>query len=201
MSATRIVVFAKAPQPGRVKTRLIPALGADGAAALAARLLAGTLAAAAEALPGGLELCASPAPGDPAWRGLTVPAGLRWSAQGEGDLGARMAGAARRVLAGGERVLLIGTDCPALDAACLRAAAEALDEVEAVIVPSFDGGYVLLGLRRFDPSLFEGIAWSTSTVAAATRARLAALAWPYRELPALHDIDVPADLVHLPSGA
>lgn len=228
MSATRIVVLAKAPQPGRVKTRLIPALGAEGAAALAACMLARTLAVAAEAAeaveatappeavasmgcgeatgafaarPGGVELCASPAPGDPAWRAVAVPAGLRWSAQGEGDLGARMAGAARRVLAGGERVLLIGTDCPALDAACLRAAADALDEVEAVIVPSFDGGYVLLGLRRFDPSLFEGIAWSTSTVAAATRARLAALAWPYRELPALHDIDVPADLVHLPSGA
>ena len=225
MSATRIVVFAKAPQPGRVKTRLIPALGAEGAAALAARMLARTLAAAAEAVeataarrsveaidtveatgtagprPGGVELCASPAPGDPAWRAVAVSAGLRWSAQGEGDLGARLAGAARRVIAGGERVLLIGTDCPALDAACLRAAATALDEVEAVIVPSVDGGYALLGLRRFDPSLFEGIAWSTPTVAAATRARLAALAWSWRELPALHDIDVPADLVHLPSGA
>lgn len=209
MSTTRIVVIAKAPQPGRVKTRLIPALGAEGAAALAARMLACTLVAAFEAAGaadtadpalGVVELCASPAPGDPAWQGVVVPAGLRWSAQGEGDLGARMAGAARRVLAGGERVLLIGTDCPALDAACLRTAAEALDEVDAVIVPSFDGGYVLLGLRRFDPSLFEGIAWSTSTVAAATRVRLDALAWSYRVLPALQDIDVPADLVHLPSA-
>ena len=209
MSTTRIVVIAKAPQPGRVKTRLIPALGAGGAAALAARMLACTLVAAFEAAGaadtadpalGVVELCASPAPGDPAWQGVVVPAGLRWSAQGEGDLGARMAGAARRVLAGGERVLLIGTDCPALDAACLRTAAEALDEVEAVIVPSFDGGYVLLGLRRFDPSLFEGIAWSTSTVAAATRVRLDALAWSYQVLPALQDIDVPADLVHLPSA-
>jgi len=209
VSTTRIVVIAKAPQPGRVKTRLIPALGAEGAAALAARMLACTLVAAFEAAGaadtadpalGVVELCASPAPGDPAWQGVVVPAGLRWSAQGEGDLGARMAGAARRVLAGGERVLLIGTDCPALDAACLRTAAEALDEVEAVIVPSFDGGYVLLGLRRFDPSLFEGIAWSTSTVAAATRVRLDALAWSYRVLPALQDIDVPADLVHLPSA-
>lgn len=209
MSTTRIVVIAKAPQPGRVKTRLIPALGAEGAAALAARMLACTLVAAFEAAGaadtadpalGVVELCASPAPGDPAWQGVVVPAGLRWSAQGEGDLGARMAGAARRVLAGGERVLLIGTDCPALDAACLRTAAEALDEVDAVIVPSFDGGYVLLGLRRFDPSLFEGIAWSTSTVAAATRVRLDALAWSYQVLPALQDIDVPADLVHLPSA-
>jgi len=209
VSTTRIVVIAKAPQPGRVKTRLIPALGAEGAAALAARMLACTLVAAFEAAGaadtadpalGVVELCASPAPGDPAWQGVVVPAGLRWSAQGEGDLGARMAGAARRVLAGGERVLLIGTDCPALDAACLRTAAEALDEVDAVIVPSFDGGYVLLGLRRFDPSLFEGIAWSTSTVAAATRVRLDALAWSYQVLPALQDIDVPADLVHLPSA-
>ena len=209
MSTTRIVVIAKAPQPGRVKTRLIPALGAEGAAALAARMLACTLVVAFEAAGaadtadpalGVVELCASPAPGDPAWQGVVVPAGLRWSAQGEGDLGARMAGAARRGLAGGERVLLIGTDCPALDAACLRTAAEALDEVEAVIVPSFDGGYVLLGLRRFDPSLFEGIAWSTSTVAAATRVRLDALAWSYQVLPALQDIDVPADLVHLPSA-
>ena len=86
MSATRIVVFAKAPQPGRVKTRLIPALGAEGAAALATRMLARTLAAAAEAAPGGVELCASPAPGDPAWRAAAVPAGLRWSAQGESSM-------------------------------------------------------------------------------------------------------------------
>ncbi|HMY79641.1 MAG TPA: glycosyltransferase, partial [Thauera aminoaromatica] len=93
MSTTRIVVIAKAPQPGRVKTRLIPALGAEGAAALAARMLACTLVAAFEAAGaadtadpalGVVELCASPAPGDPAWQGVVVPAGLRWSAQGEG---------------------------------------------------------------------------------------------------------------------
>jgi rSAM/selenodomain-associated transferase 1 len=200
VSATRIVVFAKAPQPGRVKTRLIPALGADGAAALAAHMLAHTLAAAAEAAPGGVELCASPAPDDPAWQGIALPAALRWSAQGEGDLGARMAGAAQRVLADGERVLLIGTDCPALDAARLRAAARALDATDAVIIPSFDGGYVLLGLRRFDPTLFADIVWSTSSVAAVTLARLRALGWTHRVLPALHDIDLPEDLVHLPAG-
>ncbi len=200
MSATRIVVFAKAPQPGRVKTRLIPALGAEGAAALAAGMLVHTLGVAIEAGLGEAELCASPAPDDPAWQGIALPAALRWSAQGEGDLGARMAGAARRVLAGGERVLLIGTDCPALDAGCLRAASDALDAAEAVIVPSFDGGYVLLGLRRFDPTLFADIAWSTPSVATVTRARLCALGWNHRVLPALHDIDLPEDLVHLPAG-
>lgn len=201
MSATRIVVFAKAPQPGRVKTRLIPALGAEGAAALAAHMLAHTLGVAIEAGLGGVELCASPAPDDPAWQGIALPAAVCGSAQGEGDLGARMAGAARRVLAAGDRVLLIGTDCPALDAGCLRAAADVLDAAEAVIVPSFDGGYVLLGLRRFDPTLFADIAWSTSSVAAMTLARLRALGWTHCVLPALHDIDVPDDLVHLPAGA
>ena len=200
MSVTRIVVFAKAPKPGRVKTRLIPALGAEGAAALAAHMLGRTLDVAIEAELGDVELCASPAPGDPAWQGIALPAALRWSAQGEGDLGARMAGAARRVLAVSDRVLLIGTDCPALDAACLRAAAEALDEAEAVIAPSFDGGYVLLGLRRFDPTLFADIAWSTPSVAAVTRARLRALGWSHHVLPALHDIDLPEDLVRLPAG-
>ncbi|MDX5410195.1 MAG: TIGR04282 family arsenosugar biosynthesis glycosyltransferase [Thauera sp.] len=200
MSATRIVVFAKAPHPGRVKTRLIPALGAEGAAGLAADMLAHTLVVASEAGLGEVELCASPAPDDPAWQGIALPAALRGSAQGEGDLGARMAGAARRALAGGERVLLIGTDCPALDAGRLRAAAGALDAAEAVLVPSFDGGYVLLGLRRFDPTLFADIAWSTPSVAEVTRARLRALGWAHRVLPALHDIDVPEDLVHLPAG-
>src|SRR5690606_23843751 len=84
VSTTRIVVIAKAPQPGRVKTRLIPALGAEGAAALAARMLACTVVVAFEAAGaadtadpalGVVELCASPAPGDPAWQGVVVPAG------------------------------------------------------------------------------------------------------------------------------
>lgn len=200
MSATRIVVFAKAPRPGEVKTRLIPALGARGAAALAANMLAHTLAMAAGAGLGEVELCASPPPDDAAWQGVALPTAVRRTAQGEGDLGARMAGAARRVLAAGERVLLIGTDCPGLDADVLGAAARALDEAEAVLVPSCDGGYVLLGLRRFDPTLFADIAWSTPSVAEVTRARLSALGWPCRTLPALRDIDLPEDLAHLPAG-
>jgi rSAM/selenodomain-associated transferase 1 len=195
---TRIVVFAKAPVAGRAKTRLIPALGAQGAAELAGRLLLHTLTEALAAGLGGVELCASPALEDPAWDGVALPPGLMTSAQGEGDLGERLARAAQRVLHSGSAVLLIGTDCPALDVARLRRAAHELAAHGASLWPAHDGGYALLGLSRFEASLFAGIEWSTATVAEATRARFAALGWPLHEGPLVHDIDEPADLVHLP---
>ena len=184
---TRIVIFAKAPVPGKVKTRLIPALGADGAAKLAAEMLAHTIA---EALASGLavELCGEP---DPAGWYSGPP--LHLTAQGGGDLGPRLHQAAERVLAE-EPVLLIGADCPALDRHHLRAAGEALERHDAVIHPAEDGGYVLLGLRRFDPSLFEGIAWSTNSVAKETSARLATLGWSKNVRETLTDVDEPADL-------
>ena len=89
MSALRIIVFAKAPRPGLAKTRLIPALGAAGAAALAARMLAHTLDQALASGVGEVELCAAPAPGDAMWQGVELPEGLVLTAQGEGDLGER----------------------------------------------------------------------------------------------------------------
>jgi hypothetical protein len=189
--ATRIVIFAKAPVPGRVKTRLIPALGAEGAAKLAAEMLERTVA---EALASGLEveLCGEPDP--TTW--YDGPA-LHLTAQGEGGLGERLGRGAERVL-GTQNILLIGADCPALDSPLLRAAAEALETRDAVIHPAEDGGYVLLGLRRFDASLFEGIAWSTSEVAAQTLARIAALGWTVDIRETLADIDEPSDLPRHP---
>lgn len=193
-----IIVFAKAPQPGLAKTRLVPALGERGAARLARQLLQHTLAQAMAAELGGVELCMSPAPGDAAWRALMLPEGLQFSSQGDGDLGARMARAAERALRQHPSVLLIGTDCPMLDAARLRRAAQALARHGATLHPAVDGGYVLLGLSRFDARLFEGIAWSSASVAAGTRARFGLLGWPLHEGETLHDIDTPDDLVHLP---
>ena len=174
--------------PGRVKTRLIPALGAEGAAALAQEMLERTLA---DALATGLavELCGDPDPVD--WY-EGPPVALR--AQGEGGLGERLARAAGRAIDGGERALLIGADCPDLDRGRLNAAAAHLERLDAVIHPAADGGYALLGLRRFDPSLFEGIAWSTAGVAAATVARIRALGWTLHIGDTLRDVDVPADL-------
>jgi uncharacterized protein len=190
----RILIFAKAPVPGKVKTRLIPALGAEGAARLAAEMLHRTAREALESAIGAVELCADPASDDEAWKGR-IPLDLIPSSQGSGELGERLARAAQRVVAGGERVILIGTDCPELDRHRLAAAAAALGDHDAVIHPAQDGGYVLLGLRRFDPSLFEGIAWSTDAVAAQTMARIEALGWSLQVGETLRDIDVPADLL------
>jgi len=206
VSQVRILIFAKAPVPGLVKTRLIPALGAEGAARLAGRLLCHALAQALEANLGPVEVCASPAPEHPDWqpwlpilRPLGFPGSrLAWSDQGEGDLGARMARPARGYLDAGERVLLMGTDCPALTPHRLQEAARALREHDAAMIPARDGGYVLLGLRAFHPALFTAIPWGSSTVADLTLARLRDLSWRVWVGEALADIDVPADLAVLP---
>lgn len=200
MKPVRIVVFAKAPLPGRAKTRLIPALGEAGAARLARRMFDLALEQALAARIGPVELCTSPAPNAPAWAGIAIPAGIETSDQGVGDLGARMARAARRAIAGGAPVLLTGTDCPDLTAARLREAARQLDTHDAVLYPAADGGYPLLGLRAFDASLFRDIPWSTDAVARLTLERMAGAKWRVWTGPTLRDIDEPADLAWLPAG-
>lgn len=189
----RIIVFAKAPRPGHAKTRLIPALGADGAASLAARMLQRTMAAAITAGIGSVELCVTPDPGDPAWRGL-IPGDVRCSDQGPGDLGERMSRASRRTIEAGDKAILIGTDCVELSPELLIAARDALTAHDALIHPTVDGGYALLGLSRFDDSVFDAIAWSTDTVAETTIARIRGLGWSLSIGECLHDIDTPADL-------
>ena len=200
-SQPRLVVFAKAPQPGHAKTRLIPALGARGAAALAQRLLAHALQQALQAGIGPVELCMSPPPGDTAWEKIAIPAAVLRTVQGEGDLGERMARAVRRVTADdGRPVLLMGSDCPALTAAVIREAARQLPTHAALLVPVADGGYVLVGLKSPCPTLFGQMPWSTATVAAETLSRMAALGLKVWQGPLLHDIDEPADLAQLPAG-
>jgi rSAM/selenodomain-associated transferase 1 len=198
MKPVRIVIFAKAPVPGQVKTRLIPALGAVGAAKLAARMLDLALKQAIEAAIGPVALCMSPASGAAEWAGTALPAGIETSDQGGGDLGERMARAARRVIANGEAALLIGTDCPGVNAACLRLAAAHLAEHDAVLHRAEDGGYPLLGLRAFDASLFDAMPWSTPAVANLTQERLTALGWRVWMGETLRDIDEPGDLACLP---
>jgi rSAM/selenodomain-associated transferase 1 len=198
MKPARIIVFAKAPVAGRAKTRLIPALGAEGAARLAQRMLADTLRQAQAVPVADTELCVDPDLADAAWRGLLPGGGYQLTTQGGGDLGDRLARAAERAIAGAQRAILIGTDCPALTSRRLTAACRELDTHDTVIHPTFDGGYALLGLTRFDPSIFSDIAWSTESVARTTLGRIRALGWSVHLGETLRDIDEPEDLASLP---
>ena len=196
-----VIVFAKAPVPGLAKTRLAPALGADGAARLAARMLEHAAAQAVEARVGPVEICASPEPAHPLFAQLAARHRLTLASQGEGDLGERMFRAFARVLAGqGGGALLIGTDAPALDAAMLRRAASELSRHGAVFVPALDGGYALIGLRQAETRWFADMPWSTPSVMSETRKRMKAAGLDWTEFPPVADIDEPADLPHVPPG-
>ena len=204
---TAVIVMAKAPVAGLAKTRLIPALGADGAARLAQRFLVETVRQAMASGVGEVELCCAPDRHHPAFAEIASRAGLTLTDQGGGDLGARMARAIdRRLGAGlgvglgaGNRAILIGTDVPALDADVLRRAQQALADHDAVFAPTLDGGYALIGLRRPAAPLFDAMPWSTDQVMAVTRGRMLALGLRHVELPMLADVDEPADLVHVPA--
>ncbi len=190
----RILIFAKAPQAGFAKTRLVPVLGAEGAAELARQMLFGTLNEVLAADVGTIELCVTPGIDDAAWQGIRLPAGIEISAQGEGDLGARMARASARALLNNRQIMLIGTDCVELSAGLLRDAAQSLHDHDAVIHCAADGGYALLGIKQFSPFLFEQIPWSTHTVASQTIARMGQLGWSVHLGQVLHDVDEPRDL-------
>lgn len=195
---TRIIIFAKAPIPGFCKTRLIGALGAEGAAELAAEMLRRTVAIAKESQIGPVELSVAPDLDHVIWQTINLDGDILWTRQPEGDLGSRMATAIRRSLSEGQSVLCIGTDCIDLEASHLRDAAISLTQHTTVITPALDGGYVLLGLNRFDDSIFEGIAWSTSSVCVDTISRIRRLGWSVAEMKALRDIDDEEDLAFLP---
>jgi uncharacterized protein len=193
-----IIVMAKAPAAGFAKTRLIPALGAEGAARLAARFLRETLLHALAAGQDVVELCGAPGADHPAFEAPTRGLPISRSSQGEGDLGERIARAMAPPLAQGHHAVLVGTDAPALDAAYLRLACAALEHADAVFGPAADGGYALVGLRRPLPQVFERIPWSTNQVMAQTRERLNECGARWHELPVLYDVDEAPDLVHVP---
>ncbi len=193
----RIAVFAKAPVPGTVKTRLAGLLGGDAAAGLHAGLVRHALATAVGARMAPVDLWCAPDAGHPFFARCHAAFGVRLREQCDGDLGARMAHAFEQAHAHGEALLLAGCDCPALGAAHLRRAAAALEAHDAVFVPAEDGGYVLVGLARPVRGVFDGIAWGTASVMAHTRARLAAAGARWSELDTLWDVDRPQDYARL----
>jgi uncharacterized protein len=194
MSTNALVVFVKHPSPGAVKTRLAAAVGPEAAARLYRRLAERVLEATTPREGEYERLVFFDPPEALAEMRAWLP-GVRLLAQAAGDLGARMADAfARAFLRGAERVVLVGTDAPAVARERVMEALSALDAADVVIGPAEDGGYYLLALREPRPGLFAGVAWSTPTVRAQTLARAAAASLSVRELAPLRDVDTLEDL-------
>lgn len=189
-----IIQFAREPVVGAVKTRMIPHLSPQEACALHSELVLRTAATLVGVALGPVELWVA-GDGQHALFERCLGLGLAClKGQQGGDLGGRMYHALADGLDRFERVLLVGSDCPGMDADYLARAAAALDRADVVLGPAMDGGYVLIGARRLAPEVFEGIAWGTSAVLAETTQRLRGLGLRWAELPPLRDIDRPEDL-------
>jgi rSAM/selenodomain-associated transferase 1 len=197
-----IAVFAKAPVAGLTKTRLIPLLGPDGAADAHRQMTELALRSALQSAPGQVSLWSAGAHDHPYLIECCQRFGITACAQPEGDLGQRMTACLSQLLVNHQRVLLIGSDCPALSSADLQSAARALEQgARLVFTPAEDGGYVLVGATRDGAAgfaaVFDAMTWSTDRVMAQTRSRLSALGWQHgpdwAEVPQRWDVDEPAD--------
>ncbi len=194
MADVCIQVFAKAPTPGEVKTRLIPALGAEGAAELHRRLTERQLRSMQGVAAG--ELWCAPYTDDDFFRDCAEKFAVTLHAQRGGDLGERLCNGLADGLKRHRFAIAVGCDIPGLTADVIKEAISALEQgSEAVFVPAEDGGYGLIGLACMERSLFEGIAWGSDQVMAQTRERLPPLSW--RELDPCWDLDRPEDLERL----
>lgn len=193
----RILVFAREPVPGRVKTRLQPALGEDGTVRLYKTLLETVVGQLEELELAPWELWVTSNPSHEYF--LTLCNKRDIYIQSGNDLGARMDHASSTALAreAVDRVIIIGSDCPVLDADYLSQALAALAEEQVVIGPADDGGYVLIGMNRPQPALFQEIDWGTASVLHQTQARLEAAGLTVACLEQRWDVDRPGDLERL----
>ncbi len=188
MTSFRVSLFARFPVAGVTKTRLIPAVGGDGAATIHRRLVERTIATLrASGLAFEVRTTGAPEATFGTWLGGDVAL----VDQGSGDLGARLA----RVAA---PAILIGADAPGLSPKILKQAAAALEDRAVVIGPAFDGGYYLIGFRAPVPFLFDAMPWGTDAVLAETIRRLDARGIATAQLEPLHDVDRPEDLTRWP---
>ena len=200
----QLAIMAKAPRAAYSKTRLIPAIGADGAARLAAAMIRDTaalcLSVSRARRSASAAICFAPDDGEGQLREL-APGVESFVAQRGESLGQRLSAAFDDLFeTGAERVVVIGGDSPTLPAEVIERAFDRLDQgMDLVLGPTRDGGYYLIGLRRPTSALFVAIPWSTSRVLAATLDRAAAKELTVELLPEWYDVDEPTDLEHLES--
>lgn len=194
-------VFARAPVAGQCKTRLIPALGAEGAAQLQRRLTRHTLQTAcawrASQVGARVELWCAPGIDHPFFTQCASMFEVDLRVQSDGDLGARMWLALIGALRRRQLPVLIGTDCPWLDAPAISRLHLALQQSDCAFIAADDGGYVAVGLARALPELFAGVTWGGAKVMAQTRARARKAGASLVETACLPDLDLPADLGRL----
>lgn len=196
-----LLVFTRAPEAGRAKTRLIPALGAQGAADAQREmttLLLSRLAGLRDDIEVEIRL-----DGDMALARRAYGEGWRYAPQGEGDLGDRLRRAVESWAApdGSRPVVIVGSDCPALDARHIFEASQRLSTVDLVLGPALDGGYYLIALRRGCDALFRGVSWGASRVLEQTVDRAARAGLTCSLLEPLRDVDRPEDLAAWRAGA
>ncbi len=199
-----IIQFAKAPIVGEVKTRMRPHLNPEQCTELHRRLASHTFHTLTSSQLAPVELwvagddreafferlCGGGGSGD------LLPAAIL--AQQGSDLGSRMFAAFEHALPRSHPVILVGSDCPFFSKDYLVSTIELLLEGrDAVLGPAEDGGYVMIGLNRVSPLLFRDVDWGSARVLTQTRKRLRQLAWSWREMPPLADIDEPADLTKI----
>ncbi len=190
----RLGIFARFPEPGRAKTRLIPALGPEGAARLHEEMVRHTLRMTDDLKQTRAVMVEVWLAGGDEDRFLALFGARTYRAQAAGDLGDRMACAFRSMLAETSAALIIGTDCPALDATLLSEALDELGTHDLVLGPATDGGYYLIGLRAPASGLFEEMPWGTDAVCAETLRRAGGLGLRVHQLRMLDDVDEPRDL-------
>ena len=188
-----LIIFAKNPVLGKVKTRLAATMGAAAAFEVYKELLYHTKSITQKAAADKVVYYSEQVQFNDLWEN-----GFSKAKQKGKDLGERMLMAFKEMFQQGyKKAVIIGTDCPSLNEAILKEAFERLSATDVVLGPAYDGGYYLLGMSRLHPFLFENIRWSTSTVFESTMVLCKSNNLSYTLLPTLHDVDEEKDLVHL----
>jgi len=194
----RLIIFAKEPAPGKVKTRLCPPLLPVEAAVLYEAFITDTLDKALSIKSCAVTMAYTPDDAREYFQRLSTGRGITVEPQEGPDLGARMLGAFEAAfIKGAAKAALIGTDIPTLPVGVMREAFARLDGYDAVFAPTRDGGYCLAALKTPHKELFEGIEWSTRSVLADTLERARTLGLDVFLLPVQSDVDTPGDLFAL----